>query len=611
MNERGIVLEGETDEGREGKTIKIRVGQCWKRGKEIIEILGLGDETAEVMIWEGKRIEVGRRVKVNKRNKYEGYPMGMGSRKVMRREEIGEEGVLVELSKDRVKGREMTCNLAAMRTRVLELGKKIIKRGQEESEEEGSTTDESSSSSSEEGSLLEEEKGWEKWKGKSIKRIYTDGSYKEDKTMRSMMLGGHKVTAGGGIVIQGDDGLYTPLRILMDVEVESAFPVETITLIASCLIGEGKGSIEIGTDCKGAQAAVKGRNKDFKRLGCGTIWVPDKDLTIKKVKAHPERREGVWDNDDVGIYLADEVASGRGGKMEEIRATKVLKHLGSLGCIAIVDNNNIPFFGNIMKRNSKMRIKKYFEKRDEYRDGQGKIGIWNGSSLNMMYKMLGRSGTMEDNSAANRIGWGKRWKMSRYNSEICHACGKDGRSNNHALRGCRNEEVEKRRKVWYDDVNKNIYKIMDRDIRGLLEDMWTKMKCRRGGEMAMCGCFQPRWVELLLKGMMPLRDGEDKIIMKILKIIGAGAREIIKIYCEEIKQGELSRNIRQTNILGYFGRRGKGIDTNRNLIKYKGEIVREGKKKSKKHTINKIIRKGGIETVNTDNGLVKWKFKER
>ena len=114
-----------------------------------------------------------------------------------------------------------------------------------------------------------------------------------------------------------------------------------------------------------------------------------------------------------------------------------------------------------------------------------------------------------------------------------------------------------------------------------------------------------------MKGMMPLRDCEDKIIMKILKIIGTGAREVIRIYCEEIKQGELSRNIRQTNILGYFGRKGKGIDTNRNIIKYKGEIVREGKKKSKTFTINKIIRKGGIETINAENGLVKWKFKDR
>ena len=55
MNKRGLVLKSETEEGEEGEVINIRVGQCWKRGKEIIEITGLGDETAEVMIWEGKK----------------------------------------------------------------------------------------------------------------------------------------------------------------------------------------------------------------------------------------------------------------------------------------------------------------------------------------------------------------------------------------------------------------------------------------------------------------------------------------------------------------------------------------------------------------------------
>ena len=93
MNQRGIVLRGETEEGVDGETVNIRVGQCWKKGNEIIEIVGLGDETAEVIIWEGKKIEVGQRVKVNKRNKYRGYPMGMGARKVIRREEIGMEGI--------------------------------------------------------------------------------------------------------------------------------------------------------------------------------------------------------------------------------------------------------------------------------------------------------------------------------------------------------------------------------------------------------------------------------------------------------------------------------------------------------------------------------------
>ena len=52
MNKRGIVLLSETDEGVDGETVNIRVGQCWKTGKEVIEIVGLGDQTAEVIIWE-------------------------------------------------------------------------------------------------------------------------------------------------------------------------------------------------------------------------------------------------------------------------------------------------------------------------------------------------------------------------------------------------------------------------------------------------------------------------------------------------------------------------------------------------------------------------------
>ena len=56
---------------------------------------------------------------------------------------------------------------------------------------------------------------------------------------------------------------------------------------------------------------------------------------------------------------------------------------------------------------------------------------------------------MEDSTAVNRIGTGKRWKMSRHNLEVCQACGEDSRSNNHALRKCRADTVNKMRKIWY------------------------------------------------------------------------------------------------------------------------------------------------------------------
>ena len=230
--------------------------------------------------------------------------------------------------------------------------------------------------------------------------------------------------------------------------------------------------------------------------------------------------------------------------MATIKATSALNYLGSLGAIAIVDNNNIPFIGNIMKRCSGVRRGNYFTRRDKYREDKGMHGIWEGSSLQNSYKMLGKTGSMEDRTAVNRISAGKRWKMSRHNLEVCHACGEDSRSNHHALRKCKERGVVEARKIWMDEVSKKIMKTKDRDIRGLLEDLWAKMKCRRGGDMAMVGCFQPRFVELMTKGTMQLRNGEDRKIMNILKVIGRGARELLKVYTEVKKIGEQVRGHR-------------------------------------------------------------------
>ena len=121
-----------------------------------------------------------------------------------------------------------------------------------------------------------------------------------------------------------------------------------------------------------------------------------------------------------------------------------------------------------------------------------------------------------------------------YRGEIVREKKKKGKKKekNKILRKCRQERIHSFRKKWYEDVSKGIYKIKDRDLRGLMEDMWTKMKCRRGGEMAMCGTFQTRWAELIMKRMMPLRDGEDRTATNLLKSIGAGARELIKIYSD-------------------------------------------------------------------------------
>ena len=58
--------------------------------------------------------------------------------------------------------------------------------------------------------------------------------------------------------------------------------------------------------------------------------------------------------------------------------------------ISVVDDNGVPFIGYLRNRISKIKMKKYLEKRDEYRRMRGGVGIWEGSSFHMIHKMVGK-----------------------------------------------------------------------------------------------------------------------------------------------------------------------------------------------------------------------------
>ncbi len=107
MNRRGIVLREEGEGGEIGGEIPARVGSCWRKGKKVNKIVGFNDRGVEVIKWEGKKIEVGKRVKLSRTNNYEGYTTLMGSRETMQLDEIGIEGMMVELGRDSVSGKEV------------------------------------------------------------------------------------------------------------------------------------------------------------------------------------------------------------------------------------------------------------------------------------------------------------------------------------------------------------------------------------------------------------------------------------------------------------------------------------------------------------------------
>jgi len=306
---------------------------------------------------------------------------------------------------------------------------------------------------------------------------------------------------------------------------------------------------------------------------------------VIKVKAHPERREGEWSKEDKGIFMADQAAGEILGNMATVSAKAVIREVARSGKVMICGEDGEPFVGNLRLRCSREKLRKYWKKRDWYREESGRRGIWEGTRIDMSHKMMGKGGSLEDRSAVQRIAGGKRWCMSRANGTICQACENGPRSEAHVLRSCGELMMKDARKRWMDKVSKSIMKVRDRDLRGAIEEVWTRMKYGKGGEMAMVGNFQPRWVDTIFKGMMELKDGEQRTVMRILKLIGGGARDLIRLYYSTRQKGTCGREMRQTNIKGFYGKR-RGIDMP------PGEVTRGERKKTKekvtKGTISKV-----------------------
>ncbi len=158
-----------------------------------------------------------------------------------------------------------------------------------------------------------------------------------------------------GIILAGENW-YSPLFIEMDLETEGAFQVETISLLAGSVIGKDC-QVDIHTDCRGAMAAEKKKNKEFGRI-LGN-WKRGDGVNIKKVKAHPERREGEWDKNDEGIYLADLVASGDGGNVPTLSAKTIIGEIARGGKIMICGEDGEHFIGNLRKRCSRENMRRY------------------------------------------------------------------------------------------------------------------------------------------------------------------------------------------------------------------------------------------------------------
>ena len=98
-------------------------------------------------------------------------------------------------------------------------------------------------------------------------------------------------------------------------------------------------------------------------------------------------------------------------------------------------------------------------------------------------------------------------------------------------------------------------------------------------------------------------------MMNLLKHIGQGARALIKLYRNHVGKENGNKELRQTNIRGYYGKRKGKLEVMGKVLR--GEAGGKNKSADKK---NKIMGEGKVPeisyTVFVIDNVIYWEFKK-
>ena len=77
------------------------------------------------------------------------------------------------------------------------------------------------------------------------------------------------------------------------------------------------------------------------------------------------------------------------------------------------------------------------------------------------------------------------------------------------------------------------------------------MEVAKDGEYACCGVFTPTFLKSLTRSDHDVDKNERAVILKVLKVIGAGTRDILRAHAEADQVGH-SIHLNQTSIKEFF-----------------------------------------------------------
>ena len=193
----------------EGKKIPVRIGQHWEIKGGLFEITSLSDHRAEGLRWMGQS---NRPRKDATLKLVEGEMEGAGSGGSIPIRELLKAGRLGIVEKGSMRVKDKVKKVSQMLRRTPEIPRP--------------------SNPPFIGS-------WGVFEGFEFDTVYTDGSWKESCSLREFLGGISDIKAGGAIVLAKGDK-FLCIRIEMDVETESAFDTEMISLLIAIDICGGK-----------------------------------------------------------------------------------------------------------------------------------------------------------------------------------------------------------------------------------------------------------------------------------------------------------------------------------------------------------------------------------
>ena len=171
--------------------------------------------------------------------------------------------------------------------------------------------------------------------------------------------------------------------------------------------------------------------------------------------------------------------------------------------------------------------------------------------MSFSHKMMGRNKSVADRSAVQRAALDKRWRWHwAREDDICSVCMRKCEGILHPIRHCTHGIVSDLR----DRLTFRVRGIIDSlkvSYRAPLEELWRNMEVANDGEYACCGVFTPTFLKGLTRSDHDVDKNERAAILKVLKVIGAGTRDILRAHAEADQVGN-AIHLNQTSITAFF-----------------------------------------------------------